>query len=110
MADRASSSQDDALRTRIAAMLAGGLTTEAWPRAETSDMVNQIVARLRSEADGEVERKLVIAGFTDSPITADDMEQSCETCMYYQIHRQYCELPELDLPVAPHWSCRLWRI
>jgi hypothetical protein len=30
--------------------------------------------------------------------------------MYYKVHRRYCELPELDFPVEPEWSCRLWRI
>ncbi|GHE01070.1 hypothetical protein U879_13195 [Defluviimonas sp. 20V17] len=110
MTDRASSPEDDALRARIGDMLASGLETEVWPRAETSEMVNQIVGRLRTEAAGDLEKKLVIGGFTDHTITAEDMEQPCETCMYYLIHRKYCELPELDVPVEPHWSCRLWRI
>jgi hypothetical protein len=26
------------------------------------------------------------------------------------VHRRFCELPELMLPVEPQWSCRLWRI
>jgi hypothetical protein len=30
--------------------------------------------------------------------------------MYYLIRRRHCALPELDLPVEPDWSCRLWRI
>lgn len=110
MADGASSPQDDALRARIGKMLASGLETEIWPRAETSEMVNDIIARLRTEAGDDLEKKLVIAGFTDHTITVEDMEQPCETCMYYLIHRKYCELPELDVPVEPHWSCRLWRI
>jgi hypothetical protein len=38
------------------------------------------------------------------------MDQSCETCIYFQVHRRYCDLPEIDLPVEAHWSCRLWRI
>ncbi len=110
MPDQASSPQDDALRDRIGKMLAGGLETEVWPRAETSEMVNQIVNRLQVEAGDDLEKRLVIGGFTDHTITADDMEQPCETCMYYLVHRKYCELPELDMPVEPEWSCRLWRI
>ncbi|MCH9806655.1 MAG: hypothetical protein K0U74_02895 [Alphaproteobacteria bacterium] len=110
MADRASSAEDDALRAEIGSKLAGGLETEAHPRAETSELVNQIVGRLKSEAGGDLEAKLVIAGFTDHTITADDLEQPCETCMYYLVHRKFCDLPELMLPVEPHWSCRLWRI
>lgn len=110
MSDRNSTPEDDKIRKQIADVLAGGLKTEVWPRAETSEMVNQIVGRLRTEAGDDLEKRLVIGGFTDHTITADDMEQPCETCMYYLVHRRYCELPELDLPVEPDWSCRLWRI
>ncbi|MEM1362156.1 MAG: hypothetical protein AAGF94_10630 [Pseudomonadota bacterium] len=110
MSDQESSPEDDALRDRIGEMLSSSLTTEVWPRAETSEMVNQIVNRLQVEAGKDLEKRLVIGGFTDHTITADDMEQPCETCMYYLVHRKYCVLPELDVPVEPEWSCRLWRI
>lgn len=100
----------DTLRSEIAAMLAGGLETEVWPRAGTSDEVNTIVRRLQVEAGDDLERKLVVAGFTDHTIVADDMEQPCETCMYFKVHARMCDLPELMLPVEPQWSCRLWRI
>lgn len=110
MTDAPSSAEDDALRARIAALLKSGLETEVWPRAETSEMVNEIIARLKNEAGDDLERKLVIAGFTDHVIEVDGIEQPCETCMYYLVHRRFCELPELMLPVEPHWSCRLWRI
>jgi len=110
MADRNSSPQDDALRQKISGLLSGGLETEAWPRAETSEMVNEIVGRLHTDAGDDLERKLVIGGFTDHPIEADEIEQPCETCMYYLVHRRFCELPEFMLPVEPNWSCRLWRI
>ncbi len=102
--------RDDALRAEIGALLAGGLATEVWPRAETSEDVNAIVGRLRSEAGDNLTAKLAIGGFTDHTIEADGLEQPCETCMYYLIHRRFCALPELMLPVEPHWSCRLWRI
>lgn len=110
MADRESSKQDDELRRQIAELLAGGLETEVFPRAETSDMVNEFTSRLRAEAGDNLEKKLKIGGFTDYMIEVDDIEQPCETCMYYLVHRKYCELPELDLPVEAEWSCRLWRI
>ncbi len=110
MTDQASSAADDRLRDAIGEKLAAGLETDVWPRAETSTMVNEIVARLRAEATDDLEHKLVIAGFTDHPIEVDGLEQPCETCMYYLVHRKFCDLPELMLPVEPHWSCRLWRI
>ena len=101
---------DDETRATIAEMLASGLETEVWPRAGTSEEVNEIVARLQVEAGTDLEKKLVIAGFTDHTIEADEIEQPCETCMYYKVHAKFCELPELMVPVEPEWSCRLWRI
>ena len=101
---------DDKIRAKIADMLSSGLETEVWPRAGTSEEVNEIVARLQVEAGQDLEKKLVIAGFTDHTIEADEIEQPCETCMYYKVHAKFCELPELMVPVEPEWSCRLWRI
>ena len=109
MTDHASHPFDET-REKIAELLAGGLETEAWPRAETSEMVNKVINRLRVEAGDDLEKRLVIGGLTDHTISAEDIEQPCQTCMYYLVHRRYCELPELDIPVEPDWSCRLWRI
>jgi hypothetical protein len=98
------------LRRRIAERLASGLATEAWPRADTAEAVNSIIARLQTAAGDDLDRKLIIAGLTDHVIEVEDMPQACETCMYYKVHARFCELPELMLPVEPGWSCRLWRI
>ena len=100
----------ESTRAEIAKLLSEGLKTEAWPRAETSEDVNEIVNRLQVEAGDNLEKKLVISGFTDYRVEADDIEQPCETCMYYKVHAKFCDLPELMLPVEPEWSCRLWRI
>lgn len=110
MADNDPARQNEALRSVIADKLASGLKTEVFPRAETSKMVNAIIGRLRDQASDNLDRKLIIAGFTDHVIEAGDIEQPCETCMYYQVHHKFCDLPELMLPVEPEWSCRLWRI
>ena len=100
----------ESTRAEIAKLLSEGLKTEAWPRAETSEDVNEIVNRLQVEAGDNLEKKLVISGFTDYTVEADDIEQPCETCMYYKVHAKFCDLPELMLPVEPEWSCRLWLI
>lgn len=100
---------DDATRAQIVHLLDNGLQTEVQPRADTHDAVQEIIGRLRA-SDGSLEKRLVIGGFTLDPITHGDIEQACETCMYYLVHRRYCELPELAVPVEPNWSCRLWRI
>lgn len=102
----------DALRNHFAQLMEGGLETEWRDRAYTSAAVNSIVARLQAmEADDYV-GKLRTAGYTPQPyvLSEDDIQQACETCMYYATHRQFCELPELQMPVRPEWSCRLWRI
>jgi hypothetical protein len=98
---------DDTRREEIRGLLAGGLKTEVFPRADSLDEFQAIVAKTRGAS---LEAKLVIGGFTLTPVTYADMEQACETCMYYKVHQRYCELPELDLPVEPEWSCRVWRI
>ncbi len=100
----------EATRVEIAKMLKDGVETEVWPRAGTSDKVSQIVRRLQVEAGDDLEKKLVISGFTDYTVEVDEIEQPCETCMYYKVHAKFCDLPELMLPVEPEWSCRLWRI
>lgn len=96
-------------REEIRSLLVGGLRTEEYPRADTPEEREAIIHRLRTEAVG-LKSKLVIAGFSLAPIEHGDFTQHCETCMYFQSHRKHCELPELDLPVDPEWSCRLWRI
>ena len=101
---------DEKVRARIADMLASGLETEVWPRAGTSEEVNEIVARLQVEAGDDLEKKLIVPGLTDHTIEADETEQPSETCIYYKVHAKFCDLPELMVPVEPEWSCRLWRI
>jgi hypothetical protein len=101
---------DDMLRGRIATRLADGLKTEVEPRCDTQEEVQAVAQRLKALAPDDVDGRLVIAGFTDHPIMHEDIEEACETCMYYLVHRRFCELPELGLPVEPAWSCRLWRI
>ncbi len=49
----------------------------------------------------------MIGGFTDHPYGEDQMR--CLECMYYLVHRKWCDLPELAVPVEPDWWCRLWR-
>jgi len=86
-----------------------GLVTEVEPRADTDEEAQAILKRLRPVA-GDVIRTMTIAGFYEAPIEHGGFDQCCETCVYFQVHRKHCELPEVDLPVEPHWSCRLWRI
>ena len=78
--------------------------------AASSEMVRQIIEKLQLYAADDLDQKLKIGGFTNYTVDIDGLEQPCETCMYYLVHRKFCTLPELLLPVEPEWSCRLWRI
>ncbi len=73
---------------------------------EDSDKFNEIVRKLQDIPKDDVERKLVVSGFLDHPVE----EMRCLECMYYLPHRQWCNLPEIDLPAKQDWWCRLWRI
>lgn len=99
----------DEERQQITVLLQGGLGTEAFPRADTHEQVQAIVRKLQ-EAGKDLKSKLIIGGFTIAPVKHYDVTQSCRSCMYYFIRRRHCVLPELNVPVDPDWSCRLWRI
>ena len=104
---------DDMLRFELEATLRKGLKTEVEPRAYEHDQVLDIVSRLQMLAKEDYNKKLICAGFTLTPYRTGENEeegQACETCMYFLVHRRFCELPELMLPVEETWSCRLWRI
>lgn len=102
----------DMLRSQLAGLLRNGLATDWQNRAYTSEAVNAVVARLQALEARDYESKLSIAGFTLQPYAAGNGEisQSCATCIYFIAHRRFCSLPELLLPVAPEWSCILWRV
>jgi hypothetical protein len=99
--------RDDLLKT-IATMLANGLATQVEPFPETEKEFTDILAELRALAPDDLEQKLVIGGFVDHPHGPE--RRRCMECMYYLVHRRWCDLPELSVPVEPEWWCRLWRV
>jgi hypothetical protein len=102
---------DDSLREKLGKMLADGLETDWKNRAYSSEEVAKVVAGLEKLSPDDYEQKLIIGGFTNYPYgEGEEISQSCETCMYYLKHRKYCELPSLNCPVEPEWSCVVWRI
>jgi len=103
-----SSADDDALRVKIGEMMANGLETQTEPFPEDNHQFEALLNEVRDAEPNTLERKLVISGFVDHPYGED--EQRCLECMYYLVHRKWCDLPELAVPVEPEWWCRLWRI
>jgi len=103
-----SKSDDDALREQIGVLMAAGLKTQTEPFPETDREFGQLLAELRELPAEDLEGKLVLTGFVNEPFGPDQMR--CQECMYYLVHRKWCDLPELAVPVEPDWWCRLWRI
>ena len=89
-------------------MLAGGLETQTEPFPEDHRQFEALLAELRQYPPDDLESKLVLSGVLDHPYGED--KQRCLECMYYLVHRRWCDLPELAVPVEPEWWCRLWRI
>jgi hypothetical protein len=100
--------KDAEVHAIIAQMMRDGLQTQTEPFPETDKEFAQILVELRTNARDDLKKKLVIAGFVDKPYGPD--QQRCQECMYYLVHRKWCDLPELAVPVEPEWWCRLWRI
>ena len=103
-----SSSDDDRLRDQIGGMMAAGLKTLTEPFPETDKEFGRLLAEVRELAPDDLQGKLMLTGFVDKPYGPDQMR--CQECMYYLVHRKWCDLPELAVPVEADWWCRLWRI
>lgn len=97
-----------ALREKIGSLLAGGLRTQVEPVPKDNLEFDVIVNQLQGLDDERLEDKLTISGFVDRPYGNE--RQRCYDCMYYSVHRKWCILPQLSLPVEPDWWCRLWRL
>ncbi|MCK9194601.1 MAG: hypothetical protein M0P19_12090 [Nevskia sp.] len=99
---------ENSLRARIDKMLQDGLKTQTEPFPENDRQFATLLYALRDLDPKDLKGKLVLSGFTNYPYGEDRMR--CQECMYYLVHRKWCDLPELALPVKPDWWCRLWRI
>lgn len=99
---------ESALRDRIGRMMGEGLKTQTEPFPETDREFAGLLVELRALQPDDLTGKLVVSGFVDKPYGPDQMR--CQECMYYLVHRKWCDLPELAVPVEPNWWCRLWRI
>ncbi|MBM3615578.1 MAG: hypothetical protein FJX28_09145 [Alphaproteobacteria bacterium] len=96
------------LMRMIEDMFAEGLVTEVEPFPETDREFSKLLDILRPLDANALREKLVISGWLLEPYGADKMR--CQECMYYLVHKRWCDLPELNLPAKPDWWCRLWRI
>lgn len=88
--------------------LNNGLKTKVEPFPETNLEFSKILDDLRVLEPNELEAKLEESGWLLQPYGEDEMR--CQECMYFLVHKRWCDLPELNLPAEPEWYCRLWRI
>ncbi len=98
----------DKVLIEITDLLANGLKTRTEPFPEDARQFAEVLDELRQLDPDDLIGKLVVGGFVDHPYGEDN--QRCLECMYYLVHRKWCDLPELSVPVEPEWWCRLWRI
>jgi hypothetical protein len=109
MSTNAHSERDPSeLLSEIVAMFEDGLVTQVSPFPETDKEFNGILLQLRQLDPADLKGKLIVGGVVDHPWGPES--QRCMECTYYLVHRKWCDLPELALPVEPEWWCRLWRI
>ncbi|MCH9806654.1 MAG: hypothetical protein K0U74_02890 [Alphaproteobacteria bacterium] len=85
-----------------------GLETQVEPFPKTDREFAAILDELRPLSADHLREKLVISGWLLKPYGEDQMR--CQECMYFLVHKRWCDLPELSLPAEPDWWCRLWRI
>ena len=98
----------DILMQMIEDQFANGLKTQVEPFPETDREFGKLLDELRPLSADQLREKLDISRWLLEPYGEDQMR--CQECMYYLVHKRWCDLPELDLPAKPEWWCRLWRI
>jgi hypothetical protein len=98
----------DVLLRMIEDMFADGLVTQVEPFPENDREFSKLLDELRALNADQLREKLVVSGWLLEPYGEDQMR--CQECMYYLVHRRWCDLPELNLPAKSDWWCRLWRI
>ena len=94
--------------SEITEMLANGLQTQTEPFPESVKEFETILTELRALPSDDLKGRLEIGGFVNHPY--GPMEARCQECIYFLVHKKWCDLPELSVPVEPEWWCRLWKI
>jgi hypothetical protein len=98
------------LRMRIGALLESGMQTSTEPFPETQVEFQAIMDELGALDPGDLINRLDIGGFVSRPVEISGVMQRCQECIYFLSNRQWCDLPELPVPVKPEWWCRLWKV
>ncbi|MEO1544559.1 MAG: hypothetical protein AAFR75_11150, partial [Pseudomonadota bacterium] len=84
-------------------LLKEGLKTKVEPFPETDREFAGLLDELRPLSADQLREKLVVSGWLLKPYGEDQMR--CQECMYFLVHKRWCDLPELSLPAEPDWYC-----
>jgi hypothetical protein len=103
-------SETEMVRLWVDGLLSYGVKSTMSPFPETQSEFLDIVRELRQLAGNDLLGRLDIGGFANYPIGDGDEMQRCQECIYYLPRSRWCDLPELPVPVEPHWWCRLWKM
>jgi hypothetical protein len=66
-----------------------------------------LVERLR--AARETMEKVAIVGLARQPFAAGEAKEKCGNCGHFLASHEFCDMPDLQLPVDKDWWCLLWR-
>jgi hypothetical protein len=102
--------ETETVRVWVDGLLAYGVKSTMSPFPETQQEFLGIVRELRQLDRNDLLGRLDIGGFANHEVGAGDEMQRCMECIYYLPNGKWCDLPELPIPVEPHWWCRLWKM
>jgi hypothetical protein len=103
-------SETETVRVWVDGLLSYGVKSTMSPFPETQSQFLDIVRQLRQLDENDLLGRLDIGGFANYSIGEGDDLQRCQECIYYLPNGKWCDLPELPVPVEPHWWCRLWKM
>lgn len=101
---------NDIVRLWVDGLLSYGIDTVMTPFPQTQSEFLEIVDELGKLHEYDLMSRLIIGGFANHAIGEGEGTQRCQECIYYLPHTKWCDLPELPIPVEPHWWCRLWKM
>jgi hypothetical protein len=104
------SSETETVRVWVDGLLSYGIKSTMSPFPETQAEFLDIVRQLRQLDENDLLGRLDLGGFANYTVGAGDDMQRCQECIYYLPNGKWCDLPELPVPVEPHWWCRLWKM
>ncbi|MEP7012146.1 MAG: hypothetical protein ABJC13_17630 [Acidobacteriota bacterium] len=100
----------ETVRIWVDGLLSYGIKSTMSPFPDTQSEFLAIVRDLRRLEKNDLLGRLDLGGFANYTVGEGEEMQRCQECIYYLPNGKWCDLPELPVPVEPHWWCRLWKM